>query len=85
MRSSNMLVSSDASGRTASGLRELNALPISLRRRRWSWPKVVDTLSIATQLIISQSAGTSLLMKAGQWFRALLVTFGSLSSFLLTS
>ena len=42
-------------------------------------------LSMATQLIISQSGGISPLMKAGQWLRALLVTRGSVSSLLMTS
>ena len=63
----------------------MNALLVSLRSLRWSLPNVVEMLSIATQLIISQSGATSPLMNAGQWLRALLLTFGSLSSFLLTA
>ena len=57
--------------RTCSARRELNALAVSLRRRLWSAPNVVEMLSIATQLIISQSGGISPLEKAGQWLRAL--------------
>jgi hypothetical protein len=42
-------------------------------------------LSIATQLISSQSGGIWPLMKAGQWLRALLVTSGLVSSCLITA
>ena len=79
------LVSSTTRGRMASVRRGLNALPTSRRRRTWSFPYAVTMLSMAIQLIISQSGGISPLMNAGQWLRALFVTRGSVSTRLIVA